>query len=50
MFRHGCYYTEIEEASHFVQEWGDKVAMLVMQVFEKQSDIAGVQKIEPGKA
>ena len=50
VFRHGCYYTEIKEASHFVQEWGEKVAKLAIQVFEKQNDIAGVQKIEPGKA
>ena len=50
MFKHGCYYTEIEEASHFVQEWGDKVAKLAIQVFEKHSNIAGVQEIEHGKA
>ena len=50
VFKHGSYYTEMEEASHFVQEWGDKVAKLAIQVFEKHSDIAGVQKIEPGKA
>ena len=50
VFKHGCLYTEIEEASHFVQEWGDKVAKLAIQVFEKNNEIAGVQKIEPDKA
>ena len=50
VFKHGCYYAEIEEASHFVQEWGDRVAKLAIQVFEKQGDVAGVQRIEPGNA
>ena len=49
MWKHGCYYAEIEEASHFVQEWGDKVARLAIEVFEKQSKVAGVQRLEPVK-
>ena len=47
MWKHGCYYAEIEEASHFIQEWGDKVAKLAIEVFEKQSNIVGVQRLEP---
>ena len=50
LFKHGCYYTELEEASHFVQEWGDQVARLAIQIFEKQSEVAGVQEIQPANA
>ena len=49
LFKNGCYYAEIEEASHFVQEWGDKVAKLAVEAFEKHGDVAGVLKIEPGQ-
>ena len=49
VFKNGCYYTEIEEASHFVQEWGDRVAKLAIQVFENRGDIDGVQRIRPRK-
>ena len=50
VFKHGCYYAEIEEASHFVQEWGDEVAKLALRVFEGQADFSRVQKIEPSRA
>ncbi|TKA51656.1 hypothetical protein B0A55_13440 [Friedmanniomyces simplex] len=47
VFRNGCYYAEIEDASHFVQEWGDQVAKLAIEVFETYGNIAGVQEIKP---
>ena len=47
VFKHGCYYAEIEDASHFVQEWGDEVAKLAIQVFEGGADMGKVQKIAP---
>ncbi|OQN95072.1 hypothetical protein B0A48_18907, partial [Cryoendolithus antarcticus] len=47
MFKHGCYYAEIEEASHFVQEWGDQVAKLAIDVFEMHGNVAGVQEMKP---
>ncbi|OQN95134.1 hypothetical protein B0A48_18843 [Cryoendolithus antarcticus] len=47
MFKHGCYYAEIEEASHFVQEWGDQVAKLAIDVFEMDGSVAGVQEMKP---
>ena len=47
MWKNGCYYTEIEEAAHFVQEYGDKVARLAIEVFEKRSEVAGVQRLDP---
>ena len=50
VFKHGCYYAEIEDASHFVQEWGDQVAKLAIQVFAGRTDVDGVQAIEPEKA
>ena len=50
VFKNGCYYAELEEASHFVQEWGDKVAELAIQIFEKQGKVIGVKKMEPATA
>lgn len=47
--KHGCCYTEIVEASHFVQEWGEQVARMAIQVFEKKGDVDGVTKIEPAR-
>ena len=47
VFKNGCYYAEIEEASHFVQEWGERVAKLAVQVFENCGNIDGVQQIQP---
>ena len=47
VFKHGCYYAEIEEASHFVQEWGQQVARMAIQVFEAKGGVDGVTKMEP---
>ncbi|RVX71286.1 hypothetical protein B0A52_04860 [Exophiala mesophila] len=52
-WKNGCYYTEIAEAGHFVQEWGDQVAKRALDVFEKAdaaASINGVQKISPDLA
>lgn len=50
MWKNGCYYAEIKDAGHFVQEWGDEVARLAIQVFEKKCAVEGVRKILPGRA
>ena len=50
MWKNGCYYAEIEEGGHFLQEWGDKVARLAIQVFEKKEPVEGVRKVSPVKA
>ena len=50
VWKNGCYYTDIPEAGHFVQEWGDQVAKLAIQVFENAGTgrrLEGVRKIEP---
>ena len=47
VFKNGCYYGELEEASHFVQEWGDRVAKLAIQIFENGGNIEGVQQVQP---
>ena len=51
MWRGGCYYAEIGEAGHFVQEWGVKVARLAIGVFEGGAAgagrVDGVRKVEP---
>ena len=49
VFKHGCYYAEIEKASHFVQEWGEQVARMAIQIFEKKAGVDGMTKIEPTK-
>lgn len=50
VWKNGCYYMEIGEAGHFVQEWGDKVARTAIEVFEKQGAVNGVRRIIPEKA
>jgi haloalkane dehalogenase len=45
VWKNGCYYAEIEEAGHFVQEWGDRVAKLAIEVFERQGRVKGVRKV-----
>jgi haloalkane dehalogenase len=50
MWKNGCYYAEIDEAGHFVEEWGEEAARLAIEVFEKQGKIDGVRMVEPGKA
>lgn len=48
MWKNGCYYMDIPEAGHFVQEWGEKVAMRAIQVFESSNaavTIDGVHEV-----
>jgi haloalkane dehalogenase len=47
VWKNGCYYAEIEEAGHFVQEWGDRVAKLAIEVFERGERVNGVHKMKP---
>ena len=49
MWKNGCYYMDIPQAGHFVQEWGDQVAMRAIQVFESSNaviTIDGVRKVK----
>lgn len=50
MWKNGCYYVEIEEAGHFVQELGGKVARLAIELFKKRGKVEGVRRIEPRKS
>jgi hypothetical protein len=52
VWKHGCYYAEIQEGGHFLQEWGNKVAKLAIQVFEANgnANVEGVKRVWPGKA
>jgi hypothetical protein len=34
VFGGGCEIMELEEAGHFVQEWGDKVAIQALKAFK----------------
>lgn len=49
-WKNGCYYAEIADAGHFVQEWGDEVAKMAIEVFENQGRAQGVKKIESNQA
>ena len=49
IWKNGCYYAEIGEAGHFVQEWGKQVAKMALQVFEQQGEVDGVKKLVPNK-
>jgi haloalkane dehalogenase len=45
-WKNGCYYTEVKDAGHFVQEWGEVVASRAIQVFENAAAAsAEVQKV-----
>lgn len=50
VWKNGCYYAEIEDAGHFVQERGEKVAKLAIEVFEKRGEVEGVRRVAPGRA
>jgi len=50
VWKHGCYYAEIKDAGHFVQEHGEEVARLAIEVFEKDGKAEGVRRVIPGKA
>jgi haloalkane dehalogenase len=45
VWKNGCYYAEIEELGHFIQEWGDRVAKLAIEIFERQGRVRGVRKV-----
>ena len=42
---------DIQEGGHFLQEWGDGVAKLAIQVFEAEGEVnvEGVKRLWPGK-
>ncbi|KIW97591.1 uncharacterized protein Z519_01175 [Cladophialophora bantiana CBS 173.52] len=46
----GCIYAEIEEAGHFVQEWGEQVANIATAVFDGVRIDSGhkIRRIAPG--
>lgn len=46
-FRHGCMFMEVAEAGHFVQEWGEAVAIKALEAFELQEVVGGVTRVEP---
>jgi len=50
LWKNGCYYTEIEEAGHFTQEWGAQVAQLATDVFERGGAVEKVREVRPGEA
>lgn len=51
VWKNGCYYADIQEGGHFLQEWGDEVAKLAIQVFEAKGEVnvEGVKRVWPGK-
>lgn len=49
-WRDGCLWTEIEDAGHFVQEWGDIVARRAVEAFENNGKAKDVSKVGTAKA
>ena len=50
VWKNGCFYTEVPDAGHFVQEWGDNVARLAIATFEKGDVVEGVMRVQPNSA
>ena len=52
VWKNGCYYAEVQEGGHFLQEWGEEVAKLAIRVFEGKGavEVEGVKRVGPGKA
>ena len=50
VWRDGCWYFEVKEAGHFVQEWGGEVARVALEVFAQGvgEGVEGVRKIQGG--
>lgn len=49
VWKNGCHFAEIPGAGHFVQEWGDQVARMAIEVFETAGTgtvVEGVEKCE----
>jgi len=46
MWKNGCYWMEVAEGGHFVQEWGEDVAKKAIEAFEKQAVPEGVTRID----
>ncbi|RUP20308.1 hypothetical protein BC936DRAFT_139253 [Jimgerdemannia flammicorona] len=49
-FKNGCVCTELPEAGHFVQEWGDKVARNAFEVFVGENTKEGLTVVQPRDA
>lgn len=49
MWKNGCHYAEINNGGHFLQEWGDEVAKLAIDVFENHGHVEGVIKVKPNR-
>ena len=45
VWKNGCHYTEFEEAGHLVQEWGEQVARMAIEVFE-MGQVEGVCRVK----
>ena len=49
VWTNGCYYHEVAEGGHFTQEWGDEIAKLAIEVFERNGEVESktVRKVRP---
>ena len=41
LWKNGCYYHEVGEDGHFVQEWGAEIAQEAIEVFEGKPQVGG---------
>jgi len=45
VFKNGCFWMEVAEGGHFVQEWGEEIAKKAIEAFETQNTPKGVSRI-----
>ncbi|GAB7360235.1 hypothetical protein MBLNU230_g7995t1 [Neophaeotheca triangularis] len=43
----GCFWFEVAEGGHFVQEWGEEVAKKAIEAFERREAPQGVSRVAP---
>lgn len=50
VWRHGCWWLEVGEGGHFVQEWGEEVARKAIEAFERREAPQGVGRVKGGES
>lgn len=50
VWKNGCGWMEVQEAGHFVQEWGEGIAKAALEYFEGKEPVEGVRILEREEA
>lgn len=46
IWKNGCGWMEVQDAGHFVQEWGEGIAKAALEYFEGKESVEGVRQLE----